>query len=104
MIRQGYLADHTHSQPAVDALNELLSHPDISPLNQFANSIVSGVSHIFSTLRRIRRSGEEDEVVKNTRSLMARNWDKFAEYFAGLTAEYEEIYRRMREEAVVGSQ
>jgi hypothetical protein len=96
MIRSGYLADHTLSQTAVDALNEVLDHPHISPLNQLAHRIVTGVSHIFRTLRRVR-GGEEDEVVKDARSLMARNWDNFSDYFVELTAEYEKTFGRLRE-------
>lgn len=94
MIRSGYLDDQTESQKAVDALNEVLDKPHISPLNQLAHRVVTGVSHIFRTLRRVR-GGEEDEVVKNTRSTMAQNWSNFSTYFAQLTAEYEQTYKTL---------
>ena len=95
MVRQGYLDGNADSQTAVDALNDILAQPDISPLNQLANSIVTGASHIFRTLRRVR-GGQEDEVVKNTRSLMARTWEEFSDYFEELTAEYEQIYQTLQ--------
>jgi hypothetical protein len=94
MISQGYLADPAQSQTAVNALNTTLDQPDISPLNQVANRTVKGVNHIFSTLRKAR-GGQEDEVVNDARSRMARNWDQFSDYFEELTAEFEQTYQEM---------
>ena len=102
MVRQGYLDGDPDSQTAVDALNNVLDHPHISPLNQLAHRIVISVSHIFRTLRRVR-GGQEDEVVRDTRSLMARKWEDFSDYFDELTAEYEQIYQTLQaSEQLVG--
>ncbi len=94
MIERGYLADATESQTAVDALNAVLDESQTSPLNQLAQRTVGGVSHIFKTLRRAR-GGEEDEVVAETRSRMARNWAEFGGYFEELTADFEGAYQAM---------
>lgn len=96
MIGRGYLENSVGSQTAIEALNAVLDQPDISPLNQLAGSVVSGVSHIFRTLRRAR-GGEEDEVVKDTRREMARKWGDFSAYFGTLTAEYEQVYQELKD-------
>jgi hypothetical protein len=96
MVGRGYLENSVESQAAIDALDEVLDQPDISPLNQLAGSVVSGVSHIFRTLRRAR-GGEEDEVVKDTRREMASKWSDFSAYFGALTAEYEQIYQELKD-------
>jgi hypothetical protein len=94
MIGRGDLADGAVSARAVEALSRTLDQPDISPLTQLAQRTVGGASHIFGTLRRAR-GGKEDEVVAETRSRMARNWEGFSDYFEALTAEFEEIYQGM---------
>ena len=94
MVRHGYLADAAKSGTAAEALDKVLDHPHISPLNQLAYRIVIGASHIFRTLRRARK-GKEDEVVAQTRSLMAKNWSSFDSYFRELSAEYEQTYREL---------
>jgi hypothetical protein len=94
MVQHGYLADESVSDTAAQALEKVLDHPHISPLNQLAHRIVIGASHIFRTLRRARK-GTEDEVVAQTRSLMAKNWSSFDGYFRELSAEYEQVYREL---------
>ncbi|MCI0397591.1 MAG: hypothetical protein L0322_22015 [Chloroflexi bacterium] len=95
MVQRGYLDDAALAHPAGRALEKVLDHPHISPLNQLAYQIVGRVSHIFRTLRGARR-GKEDEVIEQTRSLMARTWENFGDYFAELSAEYDETYKEVR--------
>jgi hypothetical protein len=58
------------------------------------------VRHVFATLRRVRRRGEEDEVVAQTKERMATLWSSFDEYFIEVAARYDERYTHLQLSAV----
>jgi hypothetical protein len=91
MLRIECLNSEEEARVAVMALDQVLEDVDTRPLSQLARQIVARVSHVFRTLRRARR-GQEDEVVAETKSLMAQTWDNFGEYLAALAVRYEQTY------------
>jgi hypothetical protein len=95
MIRSGYVNDPTTVPIAAEALRQLLDDITLSPLSQLAQEIVASVRHVFATLRRVRRRGEEDEVVAQTKERMATLWSSFDEYFVEVAARYDERYTQL---------
>jgi len=89
MMAVGYLTETSVNPAAIQALEAVVSQPDISPLNQLSAQIVGSVRHIFRTLRQVRR-GQEDEVVAETRSLMRGTWGDFTPYWQDLAAEFDQ--------------
>ncbi len=93
MLRRGDLDSAETAVPALHAMHHVLKKHVSSPLSQLATQILEGVSHILRTTIRWVRRGREDEVVQNTRQTMADNWRDFADYFAALAQQYEQIVR-----------
>jgi hypothetical protein len=96
MLRQGYLDDPADVPIAADALRQLLSEATVSPLNQLAKEIVANVRHVFATLRRMIRRGQEDEMLAQTKERMATIWSSFDDYFATVAAHYDELYTQLK--------
>ncbi len=94
MMRSGYLEREGKTAVAAIALDQVLTTTTTSPLTQLAQQTIAGTRHIWRTLRRVRR-GNEDEVVNETRSLMARTWDSFGDYFAEIAARYDQTYHQV---------
>lgn len=94
MMLMECLNDVESARTARIALDETLNNISASPLRQLAQQVVSIPSRALRTLRRVRR-GREDESVAETRSLMARTWANFSDYFEALAAQYEETYRQV---------
>jgi hypothetical protein len=99
MIRSGYVDDPATMPIAAEALRQLLAEITTSPLTRLAQDIVGSASHIFTTLGRVIRRGEEDEVVAQTKERMATIWSSYDEYFAEVAAHYEERYRQLLRDA-----
>ena len=95
MIRAGYLDDPITVPIASAALRQILDEITISPLTQLATEIVSGVRHIFTSLRRVIRRGEEDEVVKRAKERMATIWSSYDDYFVEIAGRYEKCYAQL---------
>ena len=91
MMLMQCLDDADSASSARIALDEVLDHVAASPLRQLAQQVVSVPSRVFRTLRRVRR-GREDETVQQTRSVMARTWGNFSDYFEALAAQFEQTY------------
>jgi hypothetical protein len=62
---------------------------------------VSSVSHIFGTLRRVLRRGEEDDVVAEARERMETIWSSFDGYFAEVADRYDTLYLALLEQEEV---
>jgi hypothetical protein len=90
--RSGHIDDAATVPVAAQTIRQLLDNITTSPLTQFAQQIVSSVSHIFGTLRRVLRRGEEDDVVAETRQRMETMWSSFDSYFAEVAARYDTLY------------
>lgn len=88
---QGHLDDVESAELAATALEQVLNDITTSPLNQLARQIIAGTSHVWRTLRGARRD-QEDEVITETRSRMARTWDNFGDYFEQVGAVYNQNY------------
>ena len=95
IIRAGYTDDAATVPIAAAALRQILDDIPISPLSQLAREIVASVRHTFTSLRRVMRRGEEDEVVTQAKERMATLWSSYDDYFAGVAAHYEDTYTQM---------
>lgn len=97
IIRAGYVDDVTTAPLAAETLRQILGEITTSPLTQLAREIVASVGHIFSTLRRVIRRGEEDEMVAQTKERMATIWSSYDSYFEEVAARYEARYAQLLE-------
>lgn len=88
------LDDADNARTARIALDQVLDQVAASPLRQLAQQVVSVPSRVWRTLRRARR-GREDETVAQTKSLMARTWANFDDYFEALAAQFEQTFREV---------
>ena len=102
MMRAGYVDDPATVPLAAEALRQILDEITTSPLSQLATDVVASVRHIFSSLRRVIRRGEEDEMVMQTKERMATIWSSYDSYFAEVAIRYEARYAQLLE--VEGSQ
>jgi hypothetical protein len=91
MMQRGDLDGLETAVPALQAMHTVLKTHVSSPLTQLAGQILENVSHILRTIFRWLRHGREDEVVQTTRQTMAANWLDFADYFADVARQYEEL-------------
>jgi hypothetical protein len=57
---------------------------------------VANVRHVFATLRRMIRRGQEDEMLAQTKERMATIWSSFDDYFATVAAHYDELYTQLK--------
>lgn len=89
MLTAGHLENQQTAVVARQALDEVLLSTTTSPLGRIAAEIVGNARHIWTTLRRIRRNNEEDEVVAESRSLMNEQWAEAAGYLESLAAAYQ---------------
>ena len=96
MIRSGYVDDPATVPIAAEALRQLLDDIATSPLTQLAQEVVASAHHIFATLRRVIRRGEEDEVVAQAKERMATIWSSYDEYLAEVAVRYDQRYTQLR--------
>jgi len=94
-LQVGWLEDATTTRLARLAMERLLRNVNTSPLRRLAEQVTTGTPHIFRTLRRALR-GDEDEVLAEKKSLIARTWASFGEYFAELVVEYERVFAEVQ--------
>ena len=97
MMRAGYADDLATVSLAAEALRQILGEITTSPLTQLAKDVVASVRHIFGSLRRVIRRGEEDEMVIQTKERMATIWSSYDSYFAEVAARYEARYAQLLE-------
>jgi uncharacterized protein (DUF2267 family) len=96
MIRSGYVDDPATMPIAAEALRQLLDDITTSPLTQLAQEVVTSAHHIFATLRRVIRRGEEDEVVAQAKERMATIWSSYDEYLLEFAARYDQRYTKLK--------
>lgn len=99
MMRRGDLDDVNTAVLAAKALKLVLSDITTSPLIQLAQQITQGVSHIGRTVWGWARRRQEDEVISETRSEMARSWGRFDEYFMDIARRYEAQFDMLKNDA-----
>lgn len=92
MMDKGYLDRPHQADRAAQALYDTLADTTTSPLRQLSGQIVEGTKHVWRSLRRVWRKGEEDEMLSETRQQMENRWEAFAEYLIELAQRYEENY------------
>ncbi|MFO7682058.1 MAG: hypothetical protein R6X34_18595 [Chloroflexota bacterium] len=95
MCQVGYLRDEETAVIAAEALREVLDTITTSPLTQLAKQVIALPHHILRSLRRMRR-GQTDEQLEKARSLMARTWESFGDYFVDVAAQYDETFKQVR--------
>lgn len=95
IIRAGYVGDIATVPLAAEALRQILDEITISPLSQLAREIVSSVRHTFTSLRRVIRRGEEDEVMTQAKERMATLWSSYDDYFAEVATRYDTRYQQL---------
>ena len=98
MLLAGHLEDEESARLAREAMERVLVDTTISPLSSLAGSVVTNTRHLFRTLRRARR-GEEDELVQQKKTFLARRWSEFDGYLQELAARYYHTYQQLRSEA-----
>ncbi|MBE2222815.1 MAG: hypothetical protein IAF02_14820 [Anaerolineae bacterium] len=95
MCKVGYFQDEETAVIAAEALREILETITTSPLTQLARQVIALPRHILRSLRRVRR-GKTDEDIEKTRTLMARTWDNFSDYFVELAEQYEQTFAKVK--------
>lgn len=96
MMAAGHLNTLGSARLAHRAMDQILSTSVNSPLYSLAGQIIGGTSHIWRSLRRVRQTGEEDEMVQEQKSLMRRTWTQYEDYFVGLAAQYMTVYAALK--------
>jgi hypothetical protein len=74
------------------ALELVLRNATTSPLIHLARQVTGGTRHVFRTLFRARRGGE-DEAIRQKKAVMRRRWSDFEDYFLALAAQYDLVYQ-----------
>lgn len=95
MCKVGYLRDRETGIIAAEALREVLDSITTSPLTQLARQVIALPHHILRSLRRVRR-GKRDADIEKTRTLMARTWDSFGDYFVELAEQYDQTFAKVK--------
>jgi hypothetical protein len=95
MCKAGYLQDEETGTIAAEALREILDTITTSPLTQLASQVIALPHHILRSLRRVRR-GKTDDDIEKTRTLMARTWDSFGDYFVELAERYDQTFAKVK--------
>ena len=98
MILQGHLNDPESARLARQAMDRALDEVSTSPMLSVARRVVSNTRHAFRTLRRARR-GEEDEEIREKRSIIQRHWDEFQDHLTTLASRYHAYYKALRTQA-----
>jgi hypothetical protein len=94
MLTLGHLDALESAEIARQALDKVLDTPDTSPLHQFAQQLAQGTRHVWRTLRGARR-GQEDELIAEKKSRMAKAWDDFSDYLQEVAVRYQQLYQEL---------
>jgi hypothetical protein len=100
MLAAGHVETAASAQVARQAMEQVLATTS-SPLTQLAHQIIARSHHIWRTVRRARRGGE-DEVIQQTKAQLEQRWGEFAEYFQAVAARYEQRYHQLQTQRQVG--
>ncbi len=96
MCKAGYLQDEETGIIAAEALRKILETITTSPLSQLAKQVIAMPHHILRSLRRVRR-GKTDKDIENARTLMARTWENFSDYFVELAEQYDQTFAKVKQ-------
>lgn len=96
-LQSGHLESPESAEVARLALEYALATATTSPLEQLAQRLVPHTRHVTQSLRKARK-GEEDEMIAQQRSMMARAWSEFGEYLADVAYRYERAYQQWKQE------
>jgi molybdenum-dependent DNA-binding transcriptional regulator ModE len=91
MLLAGHLDGLWSAQVARSAMGQVLRNTRTSPLAQVARQVAQSPRHILRSLRRARQ-GQEDEVIAEKRSVMARAWSDLGGYLTELGERYLQTY------------
>ena len=90
-VQHGHLETLERAQVARLAIEYALATATTSPLENFAQQLIPHTRHITRSLRQARK-GQEDEVIEQKRTMMAKAWAGFAEYLADVAFRYDRSY------------
>jgi hypothetical protein len=91
MLLQGHLDDRASARLARRALNQTLAEVSTSPMLGLARAVVANNRHVLRTLQRARRD-EEDEEIREKRSMLQQRWDEMHDHLLNLAARYDAHY------------
>ena len=100
MIRTGYVDDPEQMQRAVLALEQVLGQAKVSPLRRLARQLILAPFQMVRSVWRAWQS-QEDTTLVETKSLMARTWASFGDYFVALAQRYDQTYQTIASEAIL---
>lgn len=96
-LQQGHLESPASAEVARLALEYALATATTSPLEQLAQRLVPHTRHVTRSLRKARK-GEEDEMIAQQRSMMAKAWAGFGEYLADVAFRYDRAFHQWQQE------
>ncbi len=91
MLDEGHLDQPATAEIGRQALAHTLNTAGISPLTQLARQVAASPTHIWRSLRRVRR-GQPDAEMQAERNRMAQVWAGFGAYLAALAERYDRAY------------
>ncbi len=91
MLEAGHLDQPATAQIARQALAHTLNSAGISPLTQLARQVAASPTHIWRSLRRVRK-GQADAELTQERNRMAQVWEGFGQYLGSLAEQYDRAY------------
>ena len=94
MLASGHLESPESARVAHQAMEELLAST-AGPLPRLAQQMVAQMHNVWPALRQARR-GEEPDEVRQTRNLLERRWNEFAEHLGDVAARYDQAYAHRR--------
>jgi hypothetical protein len=97
MTVSGHLAEVSSARLAERAMYQVLEQQTTtSPLRQLAGRLTSSTRHVFRSLIRARRQGQEDAIIAEKKLQMLEHWSDFSGYFEQLAARYDQSYQRLK--------
>ncbi len=96
-LQQGHLETPDSAEVARLAMEYALATATTSPLENLAQRVIPHTRHITRSLRKARK-GEEDDVIREKRNMMAKAWAGFSEYLADVAFRYDRAYIQWRAE------
>ena len=91
MLESGHLDQPATAAVARQALAHTLNTAGISPLTQLARQVAASPTHIWRSLRRVRK-GQADAEMQAERNRMAQMWASFSSYLATVAERYDRAY------------
>lgn len=96
-LSRGHLDTVTSAHRARLAMKSVLEAAG-TPLTMIAKQVISMTARPLLLLRRVRQD-QEDTVIEQQKSEMAKHWQEFASHFRDLAARYDQVYGEKPEPA-----